>query len=109
MVYGSNTTSACILLCAALLNWTWRLPRSSPIGSVSEILEGEPPHLPRGAIAQAWSVAVVLRVWQEIEALTASWTAPQAFCLNRQCVPHLAIDFLAETHYSFKEGRERYG
>ena len=37
------------------------------LGSVSEILEGDAPHLPRGAIAQAWSVAEVLRVWREIE------------------------------------------
>jgi predicted glycogen debranching enzyme len=37
------------------------------LGSISEIFEGDPPHLPRGAIAQAWSVAEVLRVWREIE------------------------------------------
>ncbi len=37
------------------------------LGSVSEILEGDPPNLPRGAIAQAWSVAEVLRVWRKIE------------------------------------------
>jgi predicted glycogen debranching enzyme len=36
------------------------------IGSISEILEGEPPHQPRGAIAQAWSVAEVLRVWRKL-------------------------------------------
>ena len=31
------------------------------IGSVSEIFDGDPPHTPRGCIAQAWSVAEVLR------------------------------------------------
>ncbi|WP_392533728.1 amylo-alpha-1,6-glucosidase [Nostoc sp. C117] len=31
------------------------------IGSISEIFDGDPPHLPRGAIAQAWSVAEVIR------------------------------------------------
>jgi 4-alpha-glucanotransferase len=36
------------------------------IGSISEILEGEPPHQPRGAVAQAWSVAEVLRVWRKL-------------------------------------------
>jgi predicted glycogen debranching enzyme len=36
------------------------------LGSISEILEGEPPHQPRGAIAQAWSVAEVLRVWRKL-------------------------------------------
>ncbi len=36
------------------------------LGSISEILEGAPPHLPRGCIAQAWSVAEVLRVWKSL-------------------------------------------
>jgi predicted glycogen debranching enzyme len=31
------------------------------VGSISEIFDGDKPHLPRGAIAQAWSVAEVLR------------------------------------------------
>ncbi|MUL35081.1 amylo-alpha-1,6-glucosidase [Gloeocapsopsis dulcis] len=31
------------------------------IGSISEIFDGDAPHIPRGAIAQAWSVAEVLR------------------------------------------------
>jgi predicted glycogen debranching enzyme len=34
------------------------------LGSVSEILEGDAPHLPSGCIAQAWGVAEVLRVWR---------------------------------------------
>jgi glycogen debranching enzyme len=38
--------------------------RSSGLGSVSEILEPEPPFEPRGCPAQAWSVAEVLRVWR---------------------------------------------
>jgi predicted glycogen debranching enzyme len=32
------------------------------VGSISEIFDAEPPHTPRGCIAQAWSVAEVLRV-----------------------------------------------
>jgi predicted glycogen debranching enzyme len=40
--------------------------REACLGSVSEILEGDPPHLPRGAIAQAWGVAEVLRVWRSL-------------------------------------------
>ncbi|MBZ8180272.1 amylo-alpha-1,6-glucosidase [Oscillatoria salina] len=31
------------------------------LGSVSEIFDGDPPHAPQGAIAQAWSVAEILR------------------------------------------------
>jgi predicted glycogen debranching enzyme len=33
------------------------------IGSLSEIFDAEPPYTPRGCIAQAWSVAEVLRCW----------------------------------------------
>ena len=32
------------------------------LGSISEILDGDAPHTPRGAVAQAWSVAELLRV-----------------------------------------------
>ncbi|MGJ3246026.1 MAG: amylo-alpha-1,6-glucosidase [Elainellaceae cyanobacterium] len=31
------------------------------LGSISEIFDGDPPHLPQGAIAQAWTVAEVIR------------------------------------------------
>jgi predicted glycogen debranching enzyme len=41
--------------------------RDACLGSVSEILEGDPPHLPRGAIAQAWGVAEILRVWRMLQ------------------------------------------
>jgi glycogen debranching enzyme len=34
------------------------------LGSASEIFDGDPPFTPRGCIAQAWSVAEVLRAWQ---------------------------------------------
>lgn len=37
------------------------------VGSISEIFDGDPPFTPRGCFAQAWSVAEVLRVWQETE------------------------------------------
>ncbi|MFN8373998.1 MAG: amylo-alpha-1,6-glucosidase [Anaerolineae bacterium] len=37
------------------------------VGSINEIFDGDPPHTPRGAFAQAWSVAEVLRVWRETE------------------------------------------
>jgi predicted glycogen debranching enzyme len=36
------------------------------LGSISEIFDGDPPHTPRGAMAQAWGVAEVLRVWREL-------------------------------------------
>jgi predicted glycogen debranching enzyme len=39
---------------------------SNTIGSISEIFDGDPPFLGRGCTAQAWSVAEVLRAWQEV-------------------------------------------
>jgi predicted glycogen debranching enzyme len=33
------------------------------VGSISEIFDAEAPYLPRGCVAQAWSVAEVLRCW----------------------------------------------
>jgi len=35
------------------------------LGTVSEIFDGDPPHLPNGCIAQAWSVAEPLRAYVE--------------------------------------------
>ena len=43
------------------------LEEEACIGSISEIFEGDSPHAPRGAFAQAWSVAEVLRAWQLIQ------------------------------------------
>ncbi len=34
------------------------------LGSIAEIFDGDPPFTPRGCIAQAWSVAEVLRAWK---------------------------------------------
>ncbi|MHC5545053.1 amylo-alpha-1,6-glucosidase, partial [Singulisphaera rosea] len=33
------------------------------VGSISEIFDAEAPFHPRGCVAQAWSVAEVLRCW----------------------------------------------
>jgi predicted glycogen debranching enzyme len=35
--------------------------RTAGLGQISEIVDAEPPHTPRGCIAQAWSVAELLR------------------------------------------------
>ncbi|MEX1169433.1 MAG: amylo-alpha-1,6-glucosidase [Chloroflexota bacterium] len=40
--------------------------RDAGLGSVSEVLEPEPPYTPRGCPAQAWGVAEVLRVWRAL-------------------------------------------
>jgi predicted glycogen debranching enzyme len=36
------------------------------VGYLPEIADGDPPHAPRGCIAQAWSVGEALRAWHEI-------------------------------------------
>jgi len=35
------------------------------VGSISEVFDAEPPYTPRGCVAQAWSVAEVLRSWMK--------------------------------------------
>ena len=37
------------------------------IGTIAEIFDGDAPHEPRGAVAQAWSVAELLRVLHELD------------------------------------------
>jgi glycogen debranching enzyme len=39
------------------------------IGSISEIFDAEPPYTPRGCVAQAWSVAEVLRILVKLRTL----------------------------------------
>lgn len=36
------------------------------LGSLAEIFDGDPPHTPRGCIAQAWTVGEVLRAYSEL-------------------------------------------
>jgi predicted glycogen debranching enzyme len=36
------------------------------VGSISEVFDAEPPFTPRGCVAQAWSVAEVLRSWGRV-------------------------------------------
>jgi 4-alpha-glucanotransferase len=41
--------------------------RDAALGQVSEIFDGDAPHTPRGAPAQAWSVACALDAWWRLE------------------------------------------
>jgi glycogen debranching enzyme len=34
------------------------------VGTIGEIFDGDPPHRPRGAPVQAWSVACTLDAWE---------------------------------------------
>ena len=40
--------------------------RNHAAGSLSEVFDGDAPFAPRGCVAQAWSVAEVLRIWQQL-------------------------------------------
>jgi len=42
----------------------WLSAKGDPLAPPPESLHPTPPHFPRGAIAQAWGVAEVLRVWR---------------------------------------------
>ena len=50
--------------CRALLQPLLEHTRDAGLGSISEIFDGDPPHLPKGTISQAWSVSEVLRAWE---------------------------------------------
>ena len=51
--------------------------RDAGVGSISEIFDAESPYWPRGCIAQAWSVAEVLRAWLATEAAAAAPASPE--------------------------------
>lgn len=59
---------------ALLLTHLWE----AGLGTISEIFDGDMPHDPRGCIAQAWSVAEVLRVLREELGNTTPAQAPRA-------------------------------
>jgi glycogen debranching enzyme len=47
------------------------------IGSISEIMDGNAPHSPRGCFAQAWSVAETLRAYYSLSAERARTIATE--------------------------------
>jgi glycogen debranching enzyme len=51
------------------------------VGQVSEIFDGDAPHLPRGCVAQAWSVAELLRT--AVEYVYTTIPAAQAASARR--------------------------
>jgi predicted glycogen debranching enzyme len=62
--------------CLRLLEPLARHIGEAGLGQISEIFDGDPPHTPRGCIAQAWSVAEVLRILAEELASPARRVAP---------------------------------
>jgi glycogen debranching enzyme len=45
------------------------------LGTIGEIFDGDPPHEPRGAPAQAWSVACTLQAWYTLAAVRSTGRA----------------------------------
>ena len=54
------------------------------LGTVSEIFDGDPPHTPQGAPAQAWSVACVLEAWWRLEQIKRA--ASHTIDASRPCI-----------------------
>jgi len=52
------------------------------LGSISEIFDGDAPFTPRGCIAQAWSVAEILRAWTAVAAARKATTRARAMARN---------------------------
>lgn len=46
--------------------------RYAGLGTLSEIFDADPPHAPKGAPAQAWSVACTLQAWVRLQRVLAS-------------------------------------
>jgi glycogen debranching enzyme len=42
------------------------------VGTIGEIFDGDPPHHPRGAPVQAWSVACTLDAWRRLSEAEAA-------------------------------------
>ena len=66
-VYGNNGKGVAMKV---INDFSYHLNEAC-IGSVSEIFDAEPPHHPRGCVAQAWGVAEVLRVMKDYRLFAA--------------------------------------
>jgi predicted glycogen debranching enzyme len=57
------------------------------LGSISEIFDGDAPHLPRGSFAQAWSVAEILRVLvEDVHGIRPQQVFGNCFGPHPQCI-----------------------
>ena len=62
------------------------------IGSISEVFDAEAPYTPRGCVAQAWSVAEVLRGWLKCHATSLAPGLPLSIESSRGGNPWQEID-----------------
>jgi glycogen debranching enzyme len=58
--------------------------REACIGQISEVFDGDAPHRPEGCVAQAWSVAEVLRAWRKLDAARSAGSNVEASALSVQ-------------------------
>lgn len=64
-VFGKTDDNITEITANLLMMFLHHLPNEAGLGYISEIFDGDAPHAPRGCIAQAWSVAELLRVLAE--------------------------------------------
>ena len=71
----------------------WLLPLSdhlsdAALGHISEIFDGDAPHRPAGCVAQAWSVAEVLRTYvEDVKGIRPMVESREAKGKNRAAAP----------------------
>ncbi|MGH9503267.1 MAG: amylo-alpha-1,6-glucosidase [Terriglobales bacterium] len=71
----------------------WLLPlqdhlSDAGLGHISEIFDGDAPHRPAGCVAQAWSVAEVLRAYvEDVKGICPTAESREAKSKNRTAVP----------------------
>jgi glycogen debranching enzyme len=54
------------------------------LGTIPEIFDGDAPHRPAGCIAQAWSVAEILRAWLGVSQPAAASIGSSARAASRK-------------------------
>jgi predicted glycogen debranching enzyme len=62
------------------------------IGSISEIFDAEEPYTPRGCVAQAWSVAEVLRSWVKTATARQAERGAEQLAAHGAAVPGLTLE-----------------
>jgi glycogen debranching enzyme len=72
--YGRSAQT--VARCLNLLDALTKHLSEAGMGSISEIFDGESPHKPSGCVAQAWSVAELLRTLTEDLFITTNETNP---------------------------------
>jgi len=61
----NNSESSLENMRALLEGFDTHIEAAAGIGSISEVFDGDYPHAPGGCIAQAWSIAEILRAYVE--------------------------------------------